>query len=58
MIILIPFVLILTTVTQFKDGIKGRLADSIETTTQHSGGNVIIDVIGDKEYLYSLNYID
>ncbi len=39
-----------------KDGIKTRLADSIETTTQHSGGNVIIDVIGDKEYLYSLNY--
>ncbi|MBR5190786.1 MAG: excinuclease ABC subunit UvrA, partial [Clostridia bacterium] len=35
---------------------RTRLADSIETTTQHSGGNVIIDVIGDKEYLYSLNY--
>ncbi len=39
-----------------KDNIRTRLADSIETTTQHSGGNVIIDVIGDKEYLYSLNY--
>lgn len=39
-----------------KDSIRTRLADSIETTTQHSGGNVIIDVIGDKEYLYSLNY--
>ncbi len=39
-----------------KDGIRTRLADSIETTTAHSGGNVIIDVIGDKEYLYSLNY--
>ncbi len=39
-----------------KDGIRTRLADSIETTTQHSGGNVIIDVIGDREYLYSLNY--
>ena len=39
-----------------KEGIRSRLADSIETTTQHSGGNVIIDVIGDKEYLYSLNY--
>ena len=39
-----------------KDGIRTRLADSIETTTQHSDGNVIIDVIGDKEYLYSLNY--
>ncbi len=39
-----------------KDGIRTRLADSIETTTEHSGGNVIIDVVGDKEYLYSLNY--
>ena len=39
-----------------KEGIRTRLADSIETTTAHSGGNVIIDVIGDKEYLYSLNY--
>ncbi len=39
-----------------KDGIRTRLADSIEITTQHSGGNVIIDVINDKEYLYSLNY--
>ncbi len=39
-----------------KEGIRTRLADSIETTTTHSGGNVIIDVIGDKEYLYSLNY--
>lgn len=39
-----------------KEGIRTRLADSIETTTKHSGGNVIIDVIGDREYLYSLNY--
>ena len=39
-----------------KEGIRTRLADSIETTTEHSGGNVIINVIGDKEYLYSLNY--
>ena len=39
-----------------KEGIRTRLADSIETATQHSGGNVLIDVIGDKEYLYSLNY--
>ena len=39
-----------------KDGIRTRLADSIETSTSHSGGNVIIDVIGDKEYLYSLNF--
>ena len=39
-----------------KDGIRTRLADSIETATTHSGGNVLVDVIGDKEYLYSLNY--
>lgn len=39
-----------------KESIRSRLADSIEATTEHSGGNVIIDVIGDKEYLYSLNY--
>ncbi len=39
-----------------KEGIRTRLADSIEITTKHSGGNVIIDVIGDREYLYSLNY--
>ena len=39
-----------------KEGIRTRLADSIETATQHSGGNVIIDVIGEKELLYSLNY--
>lgn len=39
-----------------KDGIRSRLADSIEIATKNSDGNVIIDVIGDKEYLYSLNY--
>ena len=39
-----------------KDGIRTRLADSIETATKHSGGNVLVDVIGDKEYLFSLNY--
>lgn len=39
-----------------KDEIRSRLADSIETATEESDGNVIIDVIGDKEYLYSLNY--
>ncbi|MGN0569104.1 MAG: excinuclease ABC subunit UvrA [Candidatus Fimenecus sp.] len=39
-----------------KDGIRSRLADSIETATKLSGGNVIIDVIGDSEHLYSLNY--
>ena len=39
-----------------KDGIRSRLADSIETATKLSGGNVIIDVIGGSEHLYSLNY--
>ena len=39
-----------------KEDIRGRLADSIETATELSGGNVLIDAIGDKEYLFSLNY--
>lgn len=39
-----------------KDSIQSRLADSIETATTLSCGNVIIDVIGEREYLYSLNY--
>lgn len=39
-----------------KDSIRSRLADSIETATKLSGGNVIIDVIGAFEHLYSLNY--
>ena len=39
-----------------KDSIRSRLADSIETATKLSGGNVIIDVIGGFEHLYSLNY--
>lgn len=39
-----------------KADIESRLTDSIETATELSGGNVIIDVIGDREYLYSLNY--
>lgn len=39
-----------------KDSIRSRLADSIETATKLSGGNVIIDVIGGSEHLYSLNY--
>ncbi|MCH5191855.1 MAG: excinuclease ABC subunit UvrA [Oscillospiraceae bacterium] len=39
-----------------KEDIRTRLADSIETATELSGGNVIIDAIGDKEYLFSLNY--
>lgn len=39
-----------------KDDIKSRLADSIETATQLSDGLVIIDIVGDREELYSLNY--
>lgn len=39
-----------------KPEIRTRLADSIESATELSNGNVIIDVIGDKEYLFSLNY--
>lgn len=39
-----------------KDEIRSRLADSIEIATKESDGNVIIDVIGEKEHLYSLNY--
>ena len=39
-----------------KDSISSRLADSVETATKLSGGNVIIDVIGGFEHLYSLNY--
>lgn len=39
-----------------KDSIRSRLADSVETATKLSGGNVIIDVIGGFEHLYSLNY--
>ena len=39
-----------------KDGIKSRLADSIETATKLSDGLLIVDVIGDKELTFSLNY--
>ncbi|MCH5321144.1 MAG: excinuclease ABC subunit UvrA [Eubacterium sp.] len=38
------------------DTIKSRLADSIETATQLSDGIVIIDIVGDREELFSLNY--
>ena len=38
------------------DTIKSRLADSIETATQLSDGVVIIDIVGDREELFSLNY--
>jgi excinuclease ABC subunit A len=36
--------------------IKSRLTDSIETATHLSDGNVLIDVVGVKEELFSLNY--
>lgn len=39
-----------------KQDVRSRLADSIETATKESDGNVIIDVIGEKEHLFSLNY--
>lgn len=38
------------------DSIKSRLTDSIETATHLTEGTVIIDVVGGKEELYSLNY--
>ncbi|MBQ8503734.1 MAG: excinuclease ABC subunit UvrA [Clostridia bacterium] len=39
-----------------KDSIRSRLCDSIETATKLSDGLLIIDVIGDKEMMFSLNY--
>ncbi len=39
-----------------KDGIKSRLADSIETATKLSDGLLIVDVIGEDELTFSLNY--
>ena len=39
-----------------KDGIKSRLADSIETATKLSDGLLIVDVIGKEEMTFSLNY--
>lgn len=39
-----------------KEDIKLRLADSIETATQLSEGTVIIDIVGDREEMFSLNY--
>lgn len=39
-----------------KEEIDGRLADSIETSTKLSDGTVLIDVVGESEMLFSLNY--
>ena len=39
-----------------KDGIRSRLADSIETATNLTEGLLLIDVIDCEEQLYSLNY--
>lgn len=39
-----------------KDEIKSRLSDSIETATKLSDGVVLVDILGDREELYSLNY--
>jgi excinuclease ABC subunit A len=39
-----------------KDEIKSRLADSIETATKLGGGVVLVDIVGDREELFSLNY--
>ena len=39
-----------------KDGIQSRLTDSVETATKIGNGLLIIDIIGEKEELFSLNY--
>ena len=39
-----------------KEGIKSRLADSIETATKLSEGLLVVDVIGKEELTFSLNY--
>lgn len=39
-----------------KEGIRSRLADSVENATKLSGGILLVDVIGGEEKLYSLNY--
>lgn len=39
-----------------KEEIRSRLADSIETATKLGSGVVIVDIIGDREELFSLNY--
>ena len=39
-----------------KNGINSRLADSIETATKLADGLLIVDVIGESELTFSLNY--
>ena len=39
-----------------KQEIKSRLGDSIETATKLSEGVVLVDIVGDREELFSLNY--
>lgn len=39
-----------------KEDIKSRLADSIETATKLGNGVVLVDIVGDREELFSLNY--
>lgn len=39
-----------------KEEIRGRLADSVETATNLSGGLLIVDVVGKEEMLFSQNY--
>lgn len=39
-----------------KNEIKSRLADSIEAATLLSNGVVLVDIVGDREELFSLNY--
>ena len=39
-----------------KDDIKPRLTDSVETATNLSDGLLIVDIVGDREELFSLNY--
>lgn len=38
------------------DTVKTRLADSIETATRLADGVVLVDIVGDREELFSLNY--
>ena len=39
-----------------KEGIEQRLADSLETVLELSGGLAVVDVVGGEEILFSANY--